>query len=57
MVRVVYSLIKDIVPYLSIDYIDLFYEKVKAVPQQQYDEKFLLFLKEFTLKALDNFYD
>lgn len=57
MVRVVYNLIKDLVPFLSIDFIDAFYAKIQTVPQQQFDEKFLNFLKEFTLKALENFYE
>ena len=57
MVRVVYTTIKDLVPYISLEYIDILYEKIKTVSYQQYDEKFLAFLKEFTLKALENFYE
>lgn len=57
MVRVVYTTIKDLVPYISLEYIDILYEKIKTVSYQQYDEKFLAFLKDFTLKALENFYE
>jgi len=36
-----------------VEKIDLFYQKIKQVPQSLFDEKFLNFLKDFTLKALN----
>ena len=57
MVRVVYNTIKDLVPFIPLDFIDLLYQRIQTVPTSQYDEKFLLFLKDFTMKALENFYD
>lgn len=56
MVRVVYNIIKDLVPFINLHYVDLFYAKIKTVPPQQYDEKFLNFLKDFTQKALENYF-
>jgi hypothetical protein len=52
MVRVVYSTIQEILPEISVQQADLFYQKIQQVPQSMYDDKFLLFLKDFTLKAL-----
>lgn len=52
MVRTVYNLIQEIMPYLSIEVIDLFYAKIEEMPPQQYDEKFLVFLSEYTKLAL-----
>jgi hypothetical protein len=57
MVRVVYNIIKDLVPFISPAFIDLFFAKIQSVPHQQYDEKFLVFLKDFTQRALENFFD
>ena len=52
MVRVVYSTIQEILPEISVQQTDLFYQKIMQVPQSLYDDKFLHFLKDFTLKAL-----
>lgn len=52
MVRVVYSTIQEILPEINVQQADLFYQKIQQVPQSLYDDKFLLFLKDFTLKAL-----
>lgn len=57
MVRVVYNIIKDIVPFINLQYIDLFFTKIQSVSPQHYDEKFLTFLKDFTQKALENYYE
>lgn len=57
MVRVVYNIIKDLVPSINLEYIDLFFTKIQSVPTSQYDEKFLMFLKDFTQRALENYYD
>ena len=57
MVRVIYNIIKDLVPSLEQKYIDKFYEKIHTVPSKQFDEKFLTFLKDFTLKALESYYE
>jgi hypothetical protein len=35
----------------------LLYTKIQTVPPKQFDEKFLTFLMDFTLKALDNYYE
>lgn len=56
MVRTVYNLILEIMPFLSIEVIDLFYSKIEEIPPQQYDEKFLVFLSEFTKLALSKRY-
>jgi hypothetical protein len=57
MVRVVFNIINDLLPFLSKDNIDGFYTKIQTVPALQFDEKFLIFLKEFTIKALEHYYD
>jgi hypothetical protein len=57
MVRVIYNIIKDLVPFISQEYIDGFYDKIKTVSPKSFDDKFLLFLKQFTMKALENYYD
>ena len=48
-VRAVYKLIQDVMPDLSVDVIDLFFAKVEQT--KIIDEKFLLFLKEFSIIA------
>ncbi len=57
MVRVVYSTIQEIVPSLDVAIVDLFYQRITQVQPSQYDDKFLEFLKDFTLKALANYHD
>jgi len=49
MVRTVYKLIEEVIPLLSLDVINLFFAKVEQT--QTFDEKFLLFLREFTCTA------
>lgn len=69
MVRVVYSIIQELVPSIDVRYVDNFFVRISqvsnatrtafnetTVPASQYDDKFLEFLKEFTLKALENFF-
>ena len=55
MVRVVYSTIQEILPEISVQQADLFFQKIMQVPQSLYDDKFLQFLKDFTLKALASY--
>jgi len=57
MVRVVYSTIQEIVPSVDVGIVDLFYQRITQVQPSQYDDKFLEFLKDFTLKALANYHD
>jgi len=51
-VRVVYGLINDVVDDLPILLLDSLAAKVLEVPEAQYTEMYLHFLKEFTLRAL-----
>jgi hypothetical protein len=37
--------------------IDSFFAKINTLTPKQYDEKYLVFLKDFTLKALENYFD
>ena len=57
MVRVVYSTIQELVPSIDVTTVDLFFQRVLQVPASQYDDKFLDFLKDFTLKALELYHD
>lgn len=57
MVRVVYSTIQDLVPSIEVKFVDLFYARIQQVPQAMYDDKFLEFLKDFTQKALENYFE
>lgn len=57
MVRVVYHMIQELVPHVDVKYIDLLHQKIQQVPAVQYDEKFIDFLKFFTMKSLENYYD
>ena len=56
MVRVIYDIIKDVVTSLSGDIIDDLFLKINAVPSNSYDEKYLEFLREFTMKAIESHY-
>ena len=53
MVRAVYSLIEEVQGTFSPKVIDAFFDRIKDVPPQQYDEKHLNFLREFTKTALE----
>ena len=57
MVRVVYSTIQEIVPSIEVSLVDLFYHRITQVPATQYDDKFLEFLKDFTMKALSTYHE
>lgn len=35
----------------------MFFEKIKNVPVQDYDQKFLEFLRVFSIKAFEMFYE
>ena len=56
MVRAVYNLIEEVQSSFSLKVIDALFEKIKTVPPQQYDEKYLNFLREFTKTALETRY-
>ena len=47
MVRTIFKLIEEVVPFLSLEVINMFFAKVEQT--QTFDEKFLLFLKEFSI--------
>ena len=53
MVRTIYNLIQEILPVLPLPMIDLFFEKVKNMTPSQIDEKYVVFLREFTKTALN----
>lgn len=57
MVRAVYTIIKDLVSEIELSYVDQFFAKIQAIPPQQYDEKFLNFLKDFTSSALETYFN
>lgn len=57
MVRVVYATIQELVPCIDVASVDQFFIRIQSVPASQYDDKFLEFLKDFTLKALENYYE
>ena len=50
-VRVVYTLINEALEDFPPDLVDTLFEKVKDVPSSQYNEMYLLFLKDFTMRA------
>lgn len=54
MVRTVYKLIEEVVPSLELDVLDLYFTKVDQT--KTFDEKFLLFLKEFSINAFQKQY-
>ena len=51
-VRVVYALINEVVPNIPEPLLDNLFAKISSVPQDQYQEMYLDFLKEFTIRAL-----
>ena len=51
-VRVVYALINEVVPNLPEPLLDNLFAKISSVPQDQNQEMYLDFLKEFTIRAL-----
>jgi hypothetical protein len=50
MVRTVYEVIEHVVPYLSLENVDKFFNKIRL--ETRIDEKYLLFLKQFTVNAM-----
>lgn len=54
MIRTVYNLIEHVLPLLTLDTINLFFDRVKK--EQRYDEKFIVFLNKFTQIALERQY-
>jgi len=57
MVRTVYNLIQEVLPYLSLPIIDSFFEKIKSMPPPQIDEKYLVFMREFSKEAFKKRYE
>jgi len=51
-VRVVYNLIIEILDHLSIPLMQFLFAKVQEVPESQYSEMYLQFIKDYTLRAL-----
>jgi hypothetical protein len=54
MVRIVYTLIQDISPFLNIALLNSIFNKIREIPVDTYDEKFLTFLQDLTKKALES---
>lgn len=52
-VRVVYGLINDVVEDLPLPLLEALFAKIAEVPEAAYTEMYLLFLKEFTSRALE----
>jgi len=52
-VRVVYGLINEVVEDLPPALLDSLFQKISEVPRSEYSEMYLLFLKDYTLRALD----
>jgi len=52
-VRVVYGLINDVVEDLPPQLLEALFAKIAEVPPAEYSEMYLLFLKDFTLRALE----
>lgn len=52
-VRVVYGLINDVVEDLPPQLLDALFTKIAEVPPAEYSEMYLLFLKDFTSRALE----
>jgi len=52
MVRTIYNLIQEVLPILSLPIIDSFFLKMKSMPPAQIDEKYVVFVREFTKQAL-----
>lgn len=44
-------------PSIDLQLVDLFYQRITQVPATQYDDKFLEFLKDFTMKALCTYHE
>ena len=53
MVRTIYNLIQEILPKLPSPMIDSFFDKMQAMPPAQIDEKYVVFVREFTKIALN----
>ena len=52
-VRVVFGLIIEIAIDLPSNLLDSLFEKISAIPESQYSEMYLLFIKNFTIKAFE----
>ena len=51
-VRVVYNMIIEIIDHLPIPLLQFLFVKVQDVPESQYSEMYLQFIKDYTLRAL-----
>lgn len=54
MIRTVYNLIEQVLPSLNIKIVNFLFLKIQQ--EQRIDEKFILFLKQFTFSALEKQY-
>ena len=57
MVRTIYNLIQELLPHLPLNIIDLFFEKIKTLPPAQIDEKYIVFVREFSKEAFKKRFD
>jgi len=53
MVRTIYNLIQEVLPALPLPIIDSFFQKMQDMPPAQIDEKYVVFIREFTKIALN----
>jgi len=51
IVLAIYNTIKNIVEFLSPEHIQFIYDKIKNLSLDHYDEKLIIFMKDFTLSA------
>ena len=51
VVRTVYNLIQEVLPVVSIDIINCFFEKMRQNPPPTIDEKYIVFMRECTVIA------
>ena len=57
MVRTVYNLIQEILPSCSLQLVDSFFEKIRSMPPATIDEKYVVFIREFSKAALAKRFD
>lgn len=52
VVRTVYNLIQEVLPYVNLEIIDCFFTKIKQFPPPTIDEKYIVFMRDFSKTAL-----
>ena len=57
MVRTIYNLIQEVLPQCNLPVIDSFFEKIKSMPPPTIDEKYVVFLREFSKMAFRKRFD